>query len=467
MKVTKQALKRGIVKVVSSGKVGTGFIVSGEGHILTCMHNLVGMDIGIMLPDAEGHFSTPVLPALPVTFRPSNKEDFAVLKVDDLPSHTHSLPLMGAGESVEHEGYSHGFPQVGDINGIGAQYKIIDPHQRSSFGYPMIQLGVANDITEGFSGAPILDLSLGKVVGMIRQIPFTDEDNRLQNAAFGIPLDFIAKVCEEKYKLVVERPGAVDWPIGVKPIKDSAPTRTTRKIRFDDYLYSNRLPYYSRDTFAAAQEGEDIGHALRESELLDRLLGTEEEASKLSGAIISGEGGVGKTRLMLELGRMASQREWEVLVVDSNLENLEVVKPYLKPKTKYLFIFDYLEEHSAFDAALEDTLAEPEREIEVKLLANCRITFKNKSEAYPEDRWIEEVKLDEQAPSELNYKSYVVQSILQSYIGEVPKRVLDLAKLRPAFAVPAPGRSGTHRFLSAGCSRQTTLERWPARHKTA
>jgi hypothetical protein len=154
-------------------------------------------------------------------------------------------------------------------------------------------------------------------------------------------------------------------PEGVVPLGgEETPTRGLR-----DYLRQGRLPYYSRSRHLAAHEA-----AVEDEEaLLVELAGHEKP-----GIIVTGIGGVGKTRLSLELGRRAHHRGWPVYRVSPS------AKPSSKelreltgsdPERPVLLIFDYFERTPRFieiPRQLDDLFDEPQN---LRFVANCRHSF--------------------------------------------------------------------------------------------
>ena len=432
--------KTAIVKIISGKSIGTGFLVSKEGHLITCDHVLASRSIQCWMSDKEGAYSIDGGQPSILFFRDEKSGDFALLQIKTpLPAHIRPLNLYSPGQSVGNDIFSFGFPNGGEINGMAGKAQVVDVGILSQDNYPLLQLGNANDFTNGFSGAPIIDLKLGGVIGILSEITQPDRTLRKMGIAFGVPIDFIEKTTGKEFPVKVKIPGIIEWPIGIRPIAKKAPTRKSNKeIRYSDYLYSDRLPYLSRDDFKINSLDQESDFQT-ETEILDQLLGTKAKASYYEACIISGEGGVGKTRLMRQLGLMALDRGWEVLIVDRQIQSLEIVKELLEEGKKYLFVFDYLEENIAFEAGITDVLTPNESDIEIKLLANCRNTFKNNSSGrYPTETRIAEVELELTNPLEIQYKEYVVKSLLAEIPGiELPisQKLSELAEVRPAFAV--------------------------------
>ena len=152
---------------------------------------------------------------------------------------------------------------------------------------------------------------------------------------------------------------------GFAPLDDFRPAG-----RFRVYLSSEKLPYYSR----ARHHGTRIAaHGFfAEEDLVDALKPGERD-----GIIISGPGGAGKTRLTLELGRIAQERGWYALRVKSHLrtEDLDVLAQNAGEEP-ILLLIDYLETQRGFPDFVE-RLGDLNDELGTHLsyIANCRNSY--------------------------------------------------------------------------------------------
>ncbi len=120
---------------------------------------------------------------------------------------------------------------------------------------------------------------------------------------------------------------------------------------FNAYLHGNNLPYYSRSDHLRANPLPTGTTVLNEEKLLRKL-----EAGDVDGVVISGRGGVGKTRLLLELGRMAANHGWLVFQISGPLalSSLDALRERLSSETKALLLFDYVEKQPNFEALIEN-----------------------------------------------------------------------------------------------------------------
>jgi hypothetical protein len=152
---------------------------------------------------------------------------------------------------------------------------------------------------------------------------------------------------------------------GFAPLDDVRPAG-----RFRVYLSPEKLPYYSR----ARHHGTRVAaHGFfAEEDLVDGLRPGERD-----GIIISGPGGAGKTRLTLELGRIAQERGWYALRVKSRLrtEDLDVLAQNAGEEP-ILLLIDYLETQRGFPDFVE-RLRDLHDELGTHLayIANCRNSY--------------------------------------------------------------------------------------------
>lgn len=164
--------------------MGSGFIVSSDGVILTNAHVVAGADeVTVKLSDKR-EFKAKVVGI-------DTPTDVAVLRID-----AHDLPVVPLGDPKQ--------TRVGDwVLAIGAPFGfensvtagIVSAKSRSlpDEGYvPFIQTDVA--INPGNSGGPLLNLQ-GEVVGINSQI--YSQSGGYQGLSFAIPIDVAARVKDQ------------------------------------------------------------------------------------------------------------------------------------------------------------------------------------------------------------------------------------------------------------------------------
>ena len=167
-----------------SAAMGSGFIISGDGYILTNNH-VIGdaSEISVRLNDRREYKAT-VVGADP-------RSDLALLKIDetDLPSVTLAAPNgLKVGEWVVAIGSPFGLDysaSAGIVSAIGRSI----PTARGEDYVPFIQTDVA--INPGNSGGPLFNLN-GEVVGINSQI-YTRSGGSI-GLSFAIPVSVAAEV---------------------------------------------------------------------------------------------------------------------------------------------------------------------------------------------------------------------------------------------------------------------------------
>ena len=152
---------------------GAGFL-AGTGVVLTCAHVVGAAGAG---PDELVRLAFPHLPGTPRMtawvdpegWRPADGQDIAVLRLTEVPAGVSVLSLGSAAGCKGHRVSVFGFPDGAPGGRYGYAYAgdlLPDPSDRGQ----VLQLTGANDVTVGFSGAPVIDDTTGLVVGMITSI---------------------------------------------------------------------------------------------------------------------------------------------------------------------------------------------------------------------------------------------------------------------------------------------------------
>lgn len=140
---------------------------------------------------------------------------------------------------------------------------------------------------------------------------------------------------------------------------------------FSAYLRNENLAYYSRSEHASLHPVPAGLSMLNEDELLAKLDGDDN-----AGLIITGRAGVGKTRLMFELGRRALERGWPVLkVLRSGFDrtSLQNFAERLPNRGQALLLLDYIETRGDFDDFTEQILDLNETAgFRLRYVASCR-----------------------------------------------------------------------------------------------
>lgn len=427
-------LKFSIVRVECEGKLGVGFLISENGHLLTCAHNVPNLrKVRLFLCDERGRFSL-AYEGRELHFSAKPEGDICLLQLKlktKLPDHLQPLKLYSSIDSATHKAISYGFPSTKPLQGLEGTGVIqsIEILSEQESNYSLIQLGESNSITKGFSGGPLFDLELGGVVGMISQGIIDKKNIRQLGVSFAIPIDFIRERCIEDYKFELRKssennvlPNNFEFLLPPKKEKIAA-----KKIKYQDFLQSNNLPYVSRNEFK--KQNNVTTHFLTEEFIVDQLL----EQENYDGGIIVGEGGIGKTRLMLEIGNLAIQKGWKVIRIKPQAQDIEELIPFLSLDNKYLFLFDYIEESKSFNSDIVANLTKRNTKCIVRVLANCRVTYKSSSN-YPIESNFLQIEL-RQTEEEKAYAKYVTTYITGDIRAAYQVKTPDFFDIRPSFAV--------------------------------
>ncbi|MGW7594171.1 nSTAND1 domain-containing NTPase [Streptomyces rubiginosohelvolus] len=173
---------------------GAGFLI-GEGIAVTCAHVVQAAG---QAPGGNVRFVFPHLPYAPsVTgrvlagpWRAPEAEDVAVVQLETVPAGAQVLLLGSASDCRGHRVSSFGFPLQGPQGGHFGYGRAGDllPDDRAG---TLLQLVEANDLTTGFSGAPLVDEVTGLAIGMVTSITSPDAHRRGVGIAYGTPTEVL------------------------------------------------------------------------------------------------------------------------------------------------------------------------------------------------------------------------------------------------------------------------------------
>ena len=155
------------------------------------------------------------------------------------------------------------------------------------------------------------------------------------------------------------------FPRGLRPIETAA-----QENSFRSFLFEGKLPFFSRSDYLAEVGSPSSQAALQEDErILNRF-----RSGEGSGLVLHGPGGVGKTRLALEVVRQAERENQLAARVElsANYNSIvEFARADAQPKNAVLLI-DYAEAHpnlSEIAEALTEAGGEGHR---IRFVATCR-----------------------------------------------------------------------------------------------
>ena len=190
-------LKDSIVAVLNqSGQiVGTGFIVDKR-LVLTCDHVIVaagsapGKSVRLRF-EIDGSEVQARVDAK--AWSPREQDDVAVLRLErNIPQGAAPLELKSPENSIGHNFLTFGYPQMAAVVGLGARGIIIEIVNTRD-GRHLLQID-SNQVDSGFSGAPVWDNELLKVVGMLRSALHPAAGGRLEDVNLAVPGDILLEV---------------------------------------------------------------------------------------------------------------------------------------------------------------------------------------------------------------------------------------------------------------------------------
>ncbi len=241
--------------------VGSGFIISEDGYILTNGHVVAGADeVTVRMADAKREFKAKVVGV-------DERSDIALLKVDEK-----GLPVAKLGKSSTLEpgqwvaaiGSPFGFANTITAGIVSATERSLPAETYM----PFIQTDVA--VNPGNSGGPLLNLD-GEVVGINSMI--YSQTGGYMGVSFAIPIEAaldVSKQLREHGKVTRGRLG-----IGIQPMtKELA---ETFKLKSTDGVVVVNVERGSPAEKAGLQVGDVIlaynGKRIEEANLLPRLVG--------------------------------------------------------------------------------------------------------------------------------------------------------------------------------------------------
>jgi hypothetical protein len=198
-------LARSVVQVVDvDGRpAGAGFLL-GQRLLVTCAHVLIGHGrddgppvdpVTVVFAHSDGAACTARVD--PQWWRSPEGADIAFLHLaDPPPAQAQPLPLGSAQGIRGHSIKAFGFP----TNTFSARhygYGVAGDPIRGDNGTPLLQLTDCTEVTEGFSGGPVLDERTGLVIGLVNSVTRPDRLDRGRATAYVTPTETLRDVCPD------------------------------------------------------------------------------------------------------------------------------------------------------------------------------------------------------------------------------------------------------------------------------
>ncbi len=189
--------KLAIVRILDQygDTTGTGFVLTDDGLIATCAHVVASAGTGpsdtvrLVFHHTDDEASATVEPD---GWRDPEAEDIAILRLDgSLPEGVKPVPLGSAAETANHSFETFGFPDANPDEGLWGKGEVL--RETTLGGGRVLQLQ-SQEVTPGFSGAPIWDATIERVVGMVTAITNPDDYGRLGATAFATPTEVLIEI---------------------------------------------------------------------------------------------------------------------------------------------------------------------------------------------------------------------------------------------------------------------------------
>jgi hypothetical protein len=246
--------------------IGTGFVISDLGIVVTCAHVIQAtsrhqgqtkfeQEVVLAFPATGEMRSAKILPG---SWRSPTSGDIAILAVErGLPKGIQPLRLA-VSEGCEGRPFSTiGFSKPNPEGGMLGKGEILGRTIINGFNALQIK---SQEVTAGFSGAPILDILTDCVIGMVSSIVIVDEFGKQRETAFAIPSESIHEVCPSGIELL---PGEIsgeklskyliplainiskllEGPISAKSVQGGVPFDHSEVVYMTPSNHENEIPY--------------------------------------------------------------------------------------------------------------------------------------------------------------------------------------------------------------------------------
>lgn len=264
-------IERSVVAICVDGRVrGTGFVIADD-TVLTCAHVISGtaaslpesMNVDVRGKDGEEREATII------DWRPASALDLAVLNCQ-LPKSSYSpVHLRTPADFSDLKCQTFGFPKVADLKGLHADV-VVNGRTQNERGHEILQLD-SKQLAPGHSGAPLIEVQSGRVLGMANAIVRSDLEHlagKMRDTAFGIPVSEILTVLPD---LVVETPELDEkHSEAIERLKEGA-ARALGPSKLAMKLLAEKLREHCGDEKPCNARDEDMAHAVAEAVLASPL----------------------------------------------------------------------------------------------------------------------------------------------------------------------------------------------------
>ncbi len=292
-------LTDGIVRILGSDQstVGTGFVIREDGLIVTCAHVVIDAKAGpggtvflVFLASRVKEIRTAIVEA-EYWRDPDKGEDIAILRLQgNLPKEVVPLPLGSSMHSGDHNFSTFGFPELNALEGMRGGGKVLGIMLQE--GFSVLQLR-SEEVTQGFSGAPIWDNTSQVVIGMVTS-SMKNRKVKIASQAFTFPSD-------------------QNWRFLYTAF--ATPTETLREA-YPELRVSSECPYRQLVAFTEADARFFYGRDIFIETLLKRLHDSPRFLA-VFGPSGSGKSSVVRAGLFpkLQEGVMLGSANWEINII--------------------------------------------------------------------------------------------------------------------------------------------------------
>ena len=189
------------------------------------------------------------------------------------------------------------------------------------------------------------------------------------------------------------------WPSGFAALDDRSPTG------FRAFLHNEQLLYLARDSWQAPP---GLRHPWTETTLVEQLTQADTAEPII---VLTGQGGVGKTRLGLECARRLQGSGWWAVHCDGLRATTAGLRELLQESstaTRLLLFVDYLETWPTFEAFANDVIDLNETSgHQIRIIATCRASYRDRLPSFVKPRTV-----GGDAAIEIAYSEAVTEYIL-------------------------------------------------------